>query len=453
MLKRIAAGMGVNILDKLVIALTQLLMVPLLANAWGIKLYGLWVMLSTIPSFLAMGDLGFATAAGTRMTIAEARGERASVVAIYQSAWGAILLSSVVFGAGALVAAWCLPTAWFGDNLGMPGPQVRLALLLLLLYGLVAVQGSILFAAFRCSGLFALGTFSHTIIILLETGGLVVVVAGFHGQPAVAACALLAGRSLGMVGQAVLLRRYARWLPLGLAHASRAEMGKLVAPAGAVMLLPISQACMLQGTALALGAASGQAAVPVFTAARTLSRVGLQMCWTLNAALTPEVSSAVGRRDHKAIAMMVLSTLVVSLVLLLPFAVGFGAFGQPIIALWSRGTIHAPALMVWVMAMGIVAGGFWNPLSNLVLAVDKQQTYSVPLVVLSVAAVALTYGLAPAWGPTAPAMAMALTDCAMLGLVLVLIDRHVAPLRKVLAAGPQALAHVRVLAGRLRGRR
>jgi O-antigen/teichoic acid export membrane protein len=106
-----------------------------------------------------------------------------------------------------------------------------------------------------------------------------------------------------------------------------------------------------------------------------------------------------------------------------------------------------------VMAMGIVAGGFWNPLSNLVLAVDKQQTYSVPLVVLSVAAVALTYGLAPAWGPTAPAMAMALTDCAMLGLVLVLIDRHVSPLRKVLAAGPQALAHVRALAGRLRGRR
>jgi O-antigen/teichoic acid export membrane protein len=336
MLKRVMTGVGVNIFDKLSIATAQLLMVPLLAHAWGLKLYGLWVMLSTVPTFLAMGDLGFATAAGTRMTIANARGDRDRVILIFQSAWAAILLSSLVFTLLALAGAFLTPASVFGADLPLALPQLRLTLLVLLLYGILAVQGSIFYAGFRCAGLFALGNFLHSVMVILEAVFTFAAILGFAGTPLMVACCLFLSRAIGVTAQFTLMRRHVPWLPVSLARASLTEIRKLMAPAGTVMLLPISQACMLQGTALLLGLTAGEAAVPAFTAARTLSRVGQQMCWTVNAALMPEVSAAIGRRDLGAIAMMVFSTLAVSVVLIAPFALVFGVAGKSIILLWSR---------------------------------------------------------------------------------------------------------------------
>lgn len=77
--RRLSLGVLANAYDKLVIAGIQLLLVPVLALHWGIEIYGTWVLLSTIPSFLSASDLGFATAAGTRMTMLASRGENEEV--------------------------------------------------------------------------------------------------------------------------------------------------------------------------------------------------------------------------------------------------------------------------------------------------------------------------------------------------------------------------------------
>lgn len=448
MIRRVVGGVSANIFDKLVVTVTQLTMVPVMANAWGLHLYGLWVLMFTAPSFLAMGDFGFAQAAGTKMTMAVARGEREEAVHIFQSAWVATLLSSAALVGLTAALTWLLPASVFGSDPGMPVGEVRLTLFLLMIYGIAAVQGSIFFAGFRAAGLFAVGAFWNAIIILTESGFIITAVL-LGAQPLAAAITILTGRVLGLIGQNILLRRRVPWLTIGLQRASAAETRSLFAPAGAVMLVPIAQAFYLQGSALALGAAAGQAAVPAFTAARTLSRVGMQMCWLFNTPLMPEFSAAAARRDRRAQAMMVLVTLLVSAALVMPYALLFAVVGREVILTWTHGVIHSPQSLLWVMAGSILFGGFWFPLSNLILALNRHASYTGWFVAFAVLGMPSTFVLARWLGATGAGLSMMLLDLGMLVVIVLLTRRLLVTGRELRTAVPAAMQWLERLGSRL----
>ena len=110
--RRILHGLGANAYGQLVVIVIQLAGVPILLHAWGTQLYGEWLILAAIPTYLSMTDLGFSQSAGNDMTARMARGDIAGALAVFQS------LSVLVYGlalAGlvlvALVAAWRKRTA------------------------------------------------------------------------------------------------------------------------------------------------------------------------------------------------------------------------------------------------------------------------------------------------------------------------------------------------------
>jgi O-antigen/teichoic acid export membrane protein len=422
MMRRVAAGIGMTAFDKLVVAGTQLALVPVLATHWGLALYGQWLLLATLPQFLSMSDFGFATAAGTRMTMATARGDRDEAVRVFQSAWRAILSSSAMMVVLALLAAWLLPASLFGAMPAAPVAQLRATLAILALYGVLAVQGSIFFAGFRAAQLFAVGAFWNAMILLIENLALVVTVL-LGGGIVAAAGAWLAGRLIGLVGQNWLLRRRVPWLRIGLEHGDWDEARALMAPAGAVMLLPIAQAIVLQGMALVVGAVAGRAAVPAFAATRTLSRVGMQLCWIVSTPLMPEFSAALARRDRRRIGAMIGMTLLFSGLCVVPFAIGFMVLGRMAIAAWTHGAILPPRTLVVAMGAAILFGGIWYPLSNLILAANRQASYTVGYLALAGCGLGLAIPLAGRFGATGAAMAMAMIDLAMLLVVARIVRR------------------------------
>lgn len=452
MLRRIAAGVGANIFDKVVISVSQLAMVPLLAGAWGLHLYGLWVLLATVPQFLAMGDLGFASAAGIKMTMAEARGDRNAVLRTFQSAWAGILGISIGLGVLAMVTAAFMPIGWFGNDPGLVESDLRITLALLLLYGIAALQGSIFVAGLRCAGKFAFGTLCHTCMVVIETSLLIAAVLAGASPVTAAGCSLLA-RLIGLSGQFILLRRHVPWLTIGFRHARMAELKSLVRPAGAIMMLPMAQATLLQGTAIAVGAALGQAAVPAFTAARTLSRIGQQMCWMLNSALLPEASAAISRKDRSSLAIMVFVTLLTSAALVVPFALLFVAVGQEAIGFWTHGIVSSPKSLLAAMAGSIVLGGFWFPISNLILSANRQGSYAPIFFALSVLSVAATYLISKSLGVAGAGVSMLLLDLIMFALVAGLAPRVLVPWRDALAMAPQAASTFRQIIDRRKGQR
>lgn len=441
-LRRISLGVGANAYDKLAIAAAQLAMVPVLAMQWGLGVYGAWLLLATIPSFLAISDLGFATAAGTKMTMAVARGERDEAVRLFHSAWLMVLASSALVGALALAAVAAAPAPVLPQAEGFPAGQARITLALLVGYGLVSLQASIFHAGLRCAGYLALGGVLNGTIVLAESAA-AIAVALAGGSPAAVAAALLAARLVALAVHALLLRRTVPWLSIGLGRADRGEASRLVRPAAGVMALPLGQAFFLQGTVIALGAAAGGAAVPAFVAARTLSRVGLQVTQLVVRALMPEYSAAVARQDRGAQAAMLLATLASAALVLTPFALVLALAGPQLVELWTGGAIPVPPGLMPVMALTVVLGGYWNPLSNLILAMNRHESFSYAFAGLAFLSIPVSYLLAVPLGATGAALAIVIMDALMCLLILHLGRRMLASRAELAAAARSVLARTR----------
>ena len=66
---RLIRGFGATALGPVVTAIVQIVSVPLFLHVWGVKLYGEWLIMSAIPTYLALSDMRFATAACNDMTM------------------------------------------------------------------------------------------------------------------------------------------------------------------------------------------------------------------------------------------------------------------------------------------------------------------------------------------------------------------------------------------------
>ena len=368
-------AVGSNIFIQAVQIAVQLLALPILVTHWGLHTYGVWLMLFTVPAYLAMADLGLASAAGNDMTASVARGNREQAIAVFQAVRLATMAQGVVLiGVAALKLYVLFPDLHAGIEPEAQG-QARPALLALIAFGMISLQNGVTGNGYRATGGYATGGYLIATVTGLEAvAALAVVMLG--GGIAAAAYAYLAARAIGSVVFGIGLAARARWLVTLRWRSSLAVLRALMRPAIAVMALPIAQAISLQGTVLVIGAAAGSSAVPAFTAVRTLSRVAVQCILIVNHALMPSFTAAAAVDDaERRRGLATVSTLTSFLFVLPAFLVlTFG--GRTVVSIWTHGTVHPALSLVVAMACMMVVNAIWQPLSNLILSVNRHESYS-----------------------------------------------------------------------------
>lgn len=424
--RRIALGLGASLLDRIVTAGVQLLLVPLLAANWGLERYGGWAMLTVLPAMLVLGDLGFSYAATAQMTMAIARGEFDRARTAIRSASQVVCTAALGVVTLAGVLALALPSGALPQLPQTGESELRTAIACLAAYTALVMGCGLLQAVYRSTGQFALGTLLATLTAVIENGLLVLVVLLGLGIDDGAA-AMMIGRGIGFgILAGVAASRRTGLFP-GLTGGDATVRRELCGPALAAMTLPLATALLLQGTVMALGLAAGAVAVPAFVAARTLSRTGLQAAQMLASALMPEFAAASSTGNLEKMRVMLAAALAVAAAIALPFALALGAFGPWIVLQWSGGRIHADPAMMLAIAVSALCGCIWNPLANLLMAVNRQAEFALAYAALAFGAVALTFWLSSSLGGAAPALALALADMAMLALLLRLTQSHWGP--------------------------
>lgn len=425
MFRRLVKGVGANLYSQIVVLFAQFALVPIFASHWGLEKYGLWLLLSTIPSYLSLSDFGFATAAATKMTMEVAKGNRDAARQTFQSAWLAILLTSIPMAMLAVSIGYLLPDHWFSASQDQALiTEMRTTLVILVIFAAVCLQGGITQAGFRCSGQYATGIALQSTTMLCEAVAAIVVVSSGGGFIAVA-ITYLAIRILALTLQATLMIRSVAYLNFGFGDARLAEVKTLLRPAMAVMALPAAQAVFLQGTTMVVGLAVSAAAVPAFTSVRTLTRAGVQLTTLLNHAIMPELSMAAATDDQAKKERIVASTIVGSLVVVIPFGIGLLLFGPWFIHFWTHGMIAPPFALLLTMTIVMVINGIWHPLSNLLLAVNRQESYSYMFLVAAAGSVTISYPLALTFGVVGAGLGILCLDMFMAQHVLRSLTRHV----------------------------
>ncbi len=415
--RRVARGLSATALAPLVTAAIQLGTVPLLLHAWGPGKYGDWLILSAIPNYLTLSDLGFGDASGSDMTARVATGDRSGALRTFQSSW--LLLNVVALFALTLVCAfaWLAPWQhWLGLS-SLTRRESAATLSILGAYVVVTQQCGILESGFRCDGNFALGTFWHT-VLRLGDAVLGCVVGVMTGQFFLVALTYLAARIVGTTWYGLLLRKKSPWLLLGIRHARAGTIKELAKPAAGFMALPVGYALSFQGFTILIGAVLGAVAVATFSTLRTLTRVNSQLLVMLAHALWPELSWAFGAGDISLARKLHRSIYKASLGLSLVSCSLLWMIGPLIYHLWIHDALRFNYTCFHVLIVVSIANALWY--TSAVVSMSANAHYRLAISYLLGTAVSLAVGwtLISRWGITGAALSLLPIDLLMSFIVL-----------------------------------
>ena len=403
-----AAGIGWN-------AILQLISVPILISVWGEQRYGSWLMLTTIPAYFALSDLGFATAATSDMTMSVARGERNSAISTFHSVWVLILLISAVSVVTVSILLW-LPVVATATHLWWAVANGKI-LFFLVAYSAAVLASRTILAGFRCSGHYAAGTLTYESLVFFE--GLLVIGMAYvgYGLTECAAGLLVARLSLMMV-MTLQLRRIVPWLTLGISHAKGAELRRLLRPALAAMAIPTALAVNIQGMILITGIFVSTTAVAVLGPVRTASRIAIQLIGIINRATMPEFAAAFAQGDKKARKKIIRINILMIIIVLLPGTILFGIYGSNLVELWTRGHINPPVHFTILISAAMFFHGLWYFVSNLLVSVNMHVGFSMKFLPASLATIFLAIPLGKTYGLTGIATAILVSELITVAIIV-----------------------------------
>jgi O-antigen/teichoic acid export membrane protein len=410
--RRVTAAAGAHVVGQALNIVYQLIGVPIFLWAWGTERYGEWLLLTAVPSFLSMSNVGFCSAAASQMAIYNGRNDRPSALLCFQAAWTIVVILSLAM----LITACSLfgisdkYLTLFRDI----GPDELRYTGIVLTLQIIAIQVAMLFdAGFRSVGLTSRGI--HWInIYRLATfiacmGGL-----GLKASVLSVAAAMAISQSVVVFAMRIDLYRTTPWLALRLTRGIAGEFGRLTVSGFAFMAFPLGQSLRNQGVLLMLGIATNPPTVVLYSALRTLTNSVFQSIRTLQRAFLPELSVAYGSGDLSLLRKLHRSISQLSLFLVSISSAALLLFGEALFLFWTRGQLQFDyTLFVLLLAAGILSS-LWNANLAVAMSINAHRRQSLVHIVATCLGLALCFVLIRAHGIAGAAIAILLIDLTML---------------------------------------
>jgi len=416
MLRRIVLGFGANAFGQIVNIVIQLFSLPLFLMYWNTSVYGSWLMISAVPGYLSMADVGMVQAAGNKMTMAMGRSDVAEANRIFQSAQ---LFMIIVCGSLLVTVTPLVLLAPLPDYINM---DERIALAALFCNVLFAMFAGLSEAVFKATGRFGLGLMMLNLTRLAEWAGFMAGLFLFRNFAGVAIMGLLA-RVTGIACNMYVAQRGDFGLNWGLGQATKDEIRATIRPAVSFMAFPLANALSFQGVTLLVGALLGPSSVAVFNTYRTISRIAVQLTGMFSLALWPEFGRLFGQGGPKAVESLFRHSawLGVAQSVGLSFVLYF--ISPWLLKVWTHGQIEFfPVLMMWMLAYATI-GGIWHVPRVLLLSTNQHVDLAGWSIAAGVLGVLLTWLFATAMQVNGVGAAMLISESFIAGICIYLAHR------------------------------
>ena len=410
--RRLLLGFASNWVSRLAGSVIQLVQVPVFLHFWSLALYGDWLLVNAIPSYLSFSNIGFGSVAGNEMTMLMGRKDQDGALCVFQSCWWLIvLLCSVVvlLFAGLL---YLLPVAeWLNLNT-MTQADAKWVIFYLGLAVLFGQLEQLLQSAYTCVGRYPYGTLLKSIFTLVSfVVMLVPVVMGRGVRPT--ALVFSIANACGTLLLCVAVRREVPWIRFGWHHARRAEIRRLAGPAIAFMGFPIGNALNLQGTLLAVGHVLGSVDVVIFGTARTVSRVALQMVQMVNATFWPELSSSFGAGNLPLVRALHRRACQVALAIALVILLAMMTVGPWFLTHWTAHKVPPSPRLLFLLLLSVFFYALWSTSSTLLAAINQHRRLSMYYLLATSITIVLTVALAKKHGLLGAASSLVVSELIM----------------------------------------
>jgi O-antigen/teichoic acid export membrane protein len=410
--RRLVLGFISNWISKLAATIVQLVQVPVFLHFWSVPLYGEWLILNSIPTYLWFSNAGFGTVAGNEMTMLVAGGDRESALRVFQSCWWLIVGICAALTAALCGVLYFLPVARMLSIHSISEHDTKWILFYLAVSVLLAALEQLLQSAYRSIGRYPFGTFVKSMMGVVAFACTMIPVA-LHKGPLATAKVYAAASIAGTILLSVLVKHDIPWIEFGWRRARFAEIRRLFRPAVAYMAFPVGQSLNMSGPQLALNYAVGPFAVVVFTTARTVSRGALQMVQMVNSTFEPEMTLAYGAKNMDLTRSLHRRACQLALIVAIVIVAGVMTVGPYFLHAWTGGHVPPSRGLLTILLVGVIIYSLWSTSSTLMTATNQHQR----LAVIYLIATAVTCGacFVAAWmaGLYGAAAALLLAELAM----------------------------------------
>ena len=408
-------------LIQVVTLITQVVTVPFFMGAWGAELYGDWLTLSALVSYLSLADGGMQnyiinrlTQLGAKEQWDELRKELSSATMLY-----AVVLVAVVVLALLLAVAWPYESSLAGRPILTHGGISPAGIVFLL--GLQVVSA---LASGMAAGLYrvvgradaAQGVvFVQRLVQLIATA----VVLWLKWSPgAMAVVHLVVATGAAVVMFIDTSRLDSRLIPSWRGGDWRLARSFLV-PSLLFLVGMLSQNLVTQGTVLMIAHVATGAEVVVFATSRTVANVLRQPVSLINGALAPEITrlDAISGKERIAFSHRLAGKVTSAVVF--PAAAALLFVGVEVYGLWTR---HRAEPNTWLMRLLLIDAMANTPAFVSALFLMSTNRHERLVWVALLAGVATVVGA----GLLYPLMGVAGAGAAILG-VNMLVSNVVAP--------------------------
>jgi O-antigen/teichoic acid export membrane protein len=395
--RRLLLGFLSSWFGKVSASVIQLIQVPVFLHFWSVPLYGEWMIVNSIPSYLSFSNAGFGTVAGNEMTMLVARDDRDGALRIFQSCWWLIAIictTTIALLSGVL---YYLPAGKFLKLSAINESDAKWIIFYLGVSVLLGQLEQLVQCAYRCVGRYAFGGFMKNLVSMAAFACMILAVVFGKGVRDTALIYAVANVA-GTVFFCILVRRDIPWLRFGWRNASFAEIRKLARPAIAYMGFPLGNALNLSGTLLAVGYALGPTEVVVFSTARTVSRVALQMIQMVNGTFEPEMSIAYGAGNFALTRTLLRRACQLALIVAFVIVIVMMAGGPWFLTHWTSGHVPPSRSLLAILLLGIVLYSLWSTSSTLMTAINQHQRLAAYYIVGTGLSCVFCYFLARIYG-------------------------------------------------------
>jgi O-antigen/teichoic acid export membrane protein len=385
-LRRVSAGLLAIVSGRAIIAVGNIVLVPLYLLYWSPVRYGEWLAMSALVSYLATLDLGMNMAAVNRLTQAYARNEmgdytesQSTAMAFYLgvAGIGTVILSLVV---------WTIPIpALLGlkETTRADASTVALLLALLLLWSMPC---GLVTATYRTTGDLARSQWAANLQQLVAMLLIALALTQGGGPRAVALVQLVA--LFAITGPVVWdLRRRVPSLTPHLRRPSPTIFRSLFGAGLLFVLIIAANAISVQGGVTVVSVALGGGAVALFVATRTLTNLVRQIVGSIVNTLWPQITQLETRGELSQLRVVHRFLVVSSTALCAGFAAALWFEGADMLRVWTLGALQPDTVLLRLMLLVTILQSPW--LASVMFGIATSQHARVSLCMLISSSVAV----------------------------------------------------------------
>lgn len=401
----------VNVLQKIVRIIDQLILVPLFLSKWGAEYYGEWLTLSIIPSIIGFSDLGMGSAVSNSFVLAYTGGDKQKAADFARS--GFIIISfSVAFGAIVTCAILIIVGNTGLFNYSVIDPiEAILAITMLMSSKLIGFYSQFYEGFYRAAHKAPLsGVFDATHNLLNICFGFIVLMLNY-GIIAYSATMLV----LSII-TIVVYSWYGRRIvdfEEKKGNMVRDDIIAIIKKGIGYLASPIWQSVYFQGSTFVVRVVLGPGPVAVFNTVRTVCRSVNQLFSIINAGIFPEMQYEYGHGNLHTVQKLYRIAIITSFVIAFCGFLILYFFGQNIYNIWTNNTLSIPDDVWNVFMVGILLNAVWWTSVVVYRVTNQPYHFAILATLMAFVSVGTSYLLSLYFGMLGVAIGAVLFDAVM----------------------------------------